>query len=187
MISNIFEILMLICFGVSWPLALVKNIRAKTAKGMHLLFICLIVIGYIAGITAKILNNVYGGVFIAYIINLVIVSLNIPVYFLNKKYDKINAQCSCKCRGIKLKEKRCMENNVDLFLDIHYLDGINFQTNGIYVNKEILTQHDLGFQRDRIIKVKSNIDETENVEVYKMISENEKSVFMEYLTTIEKV
>ena len=66
-----FEILMLVCFGVSWPLALVKNIKAKTAKGMHLLFICLIVIGYIAGITAKILNNIYGIVFIAYIINLV--------------------------------------------------------------------------------------------------------------------
>jgi hypothetical protein len=182
-----FEILMLICFGVSWPLALVKNIRAKTANGMHLLFICLIVIGYIAGITAKILNNIYGIVFIAYIVNLVIVSLNIPVYFLNKRYDRVKEQCCCKCKTITARRKKCMEKNIDLFLDIHYLDSIDFQTNDISVNKEILAQYDLGFQKDRVVKIKSTIDETESVEVYRMVSENEKSVFMEYITTIEEI
>ena len=55
--TNILEAFMLICFGLSWPMSLYKNIKAKTAKSMSLQFTLLIIIGYIAGITAKIINN----------------------------------------------------------------------------------------------------------------------------------
>lgn len=86
--AEILETVMLICFGCSWPMSLIKNIKAKTAKGMSVGFTLLILTGYIAGITAKLINH--GGAFVlaVYIFNLVVVSANLVVYFINKKRDK---------------------------------------------------------------------------------------------------
>ena len=79
--GSILETLMLVCFGFSWPLNVMKAFKAKTAKGTSLPFILLIVTGYIAGITAKLITNQINYVLIAYIVNLAIVSLNIVIYF----------------------------------------------------------------------------------------------------------
>ena len=86
--TNILEAFMLVCFGLSWPLSLYKNIKAKTAKSMSLQFTLLIITGYISGIIAKIANNSINYVLVIYILNLVIVSANIVVYFINLRYDK---------------------------------------------------------------------------------------------------
>lgn len=86
--SQILETAMLICFGFSWPMSLIKNIKAKSAKNMSLKFIILIILGYIAGIAAKIISGQINYVLAVYIINLIIVSCNLFVYFINRKYDK---------------------------------------------------------------------------------------------------
>lgn len=86
--SEILESVMLICFGLSWPINVLKNYRARTAKNMSLRFTLLIVLGYIAGITAKIISGRINYVLVVYVINLAIVTLNIPLYFRNKKFDK---------------------------------------------------------------------------------------------------
>lgn len=85
--TEIFESIMLVCFGLSWPMALVKNIRAHTAKSMSLPFNLLILTGYIAGICAKISAHNYTYVLAIYIINFVFVSLNVAVYFVNLYHD----------------------------------------------------------------------------------------------------
>ena len=87
--AEICETVMLVCFGLSWPISLIKNIKLKSAKGMNMQFILLIIVGYIAGISAKIIKGVYGFVFFMYILNIVIVSMNLIVYFINKHYDKM--------------------------------------------------------------------------------------------------
>ena len=51
---EILETLMLICFGMSWPMNVYRNYKARSAKGMSLFFILLIISGYVAGIGAKI-------------------------------------------------------------------------------------------------------------------------------------
>ena len=84
----IFETIMLVCFGLSWPINVVKAYKARTTKGTSLPFILLIITGYFAGITAKIVNGQFNYVFIVYIINLVIVMLNVVVYFRNYHLDK---------------------------------------------------------------------------------------------------
>ena len=89
--GSILETLMLVCFGFSWPLNVMKAFKAKTAKGTSLPFILLIITGYIAGITAKIVNGQINYVLIAYLINLAIVSLNIIVYFRNTALDSRHA------------------------------------------------------------------------------------------------
>ena len=86
--SAIFETIMLVCFGLSWPINVVKAYKAGTTKGTSLPFILLIITGYFAGITAKIVNGQFNYVFIVYIINLLIVMLNVIVYFRNYHLDK---------------------------------------------------------------------------------------------------
>ena len=86
--GSILETVMLVCFGFSWPLNVMKAYKAKTAKGTSLPFILLIVAGYIAGITAKVITDQINYVLIAYIVNLAIVSLNIVIYFRNVSLDK---------------------------------------------------------------------------------------------------
>ena len=86
--AQILETIMLICFGCSWPMSVYKNIKAKSAKNMSLPFILLITTGYIAGIAAKFVLHSFNYVLAVYILNLVMVSANIVVYFINRKYDK---------------------------------------------------------------------------------------------------
>lgn len=86
--SSVFETIMLICFGLSWPLNVVKAYKARTARGTSLPFILLIITGYIAGITAKLISGAINYVLVVYLINLAIVSLNIVVYIRNVALDK---------------------------------------------------------------------------------------------------
>lgn len=86
--GQILETIMLVCFGFSWPLNVIKAYKARTTKGTSLLFIILIIIGYIAGILSKIISGQINYVLIAYILNLVIVSVNVVIYFRNAAIDK---------------------------------------------------------------------------------------------------
>lgn len=85
--SEVLESIMLICFGLSWPVSVVKNIKAHTAKSMSLPFILLIITGYIAGISSKIINHNFSYVLVIYFFNLFVVSMNVVVYFINRNYD----------------------------------------------------------------------------------------------------
>lgn len=87
-VSEMLETVMLICFGLSWPISLVKNIKTGSAKGMSLPFTLLIIVGYVAGISAKLYSGVYSYVLLAYFWNLLLVGLNLAVFFVNKRKDK---------------------------------------------------------------------------------------------------
>jgi len=87
-IAPILETIMLVCFGFSWPMNLIKAYKARTAHSTSLPFILLIIAGYIAGISAKIALGNINYVLAAYLLNLAIVSLNLVVYFRNITLDK---------------------------------------------------------------------------------------------------
>lgn len=95
--GSIFESIMLICFGLSWPLNVIKAYKARTAKGTSLPFILLIITGYVAGITAKVITGQINYVLIVYLLNLVIVSMNVVVYFRNVALDKRNITFHNEC------------------------------------------------------------------------------------------
>ncbi len=86
--TEILESIMLICFGLSWPMSVIKNIRARTARSMSLPFILLIIVGYIAGISAKIVSHNFSYVLVIYVLNLIFVSANLVVYFINRGIDR---------------------------------------------------------------------------------------------------
>ena len=84
-----FEILMIVCFGASWPLNVIKSYKAKTAKGKSLAFLILIFVGYIFGITSKLIMTSFKWyVMFFYVLILVMVGLDILMYFYNRRLDK---------------------------------------------------------------------------------------------------
>ena len=85
---QIFEIIMLICFGMSWPISVYKSIRSKSTKGKSVFFIIAIIVGYISGIVGKIVNNQLSYVVVLYCVNLVVVSIDLILYFINAKREK---------------------------------------------------------------------------------------------------
>ena len=112
-IAHLFEAGMLICFGFSWPLNVIKAYKARTAKGTSLPFIILIITGYIAGIAAKIINGQFNYVLAVYFLNLAIVMLNIFVYIRNKALDKKGSANIVKVAGnIKLENVEVKEDNM---------------------------------------------------------------------------
>ena len=91
---EILEITMLICFGFSWPLNVIKSYKARTAKGKSLPFLLLIITGYIAGIASKFVNPAFDFadkwyVLFFYFLNLIMVSLDVVMYARNRRLDKL--------------------------------------------------------------------------------------------------
>lgn len=85
---QIFEMIMLICFGISWPISVYKSIRSKSTKGKSAVFIVAIIIGYISGIIGKIVNHQLTYVVVLYCVNLIVVSIDLGLYFFNAKHEK---------------------------------------------------------------------------------------------------
>ncbi|MBO7170830.1 MAG: hypothetical protein J6W28_06615 [Clostridia bacterium] len=96
--SEILEITMIVSFGVSWPVNVMKSYKSRTTKGKSLLFLCLIFFGYIAGIASKFANEAYMAAFaqkwyvlVFYVLNFLMVGADIVLYFRNLSLDKKRA------------------------------------------------------------------------------------------------
>lgn len=85
--AHVLEALMLVSFGLSWPVNALNAWKARTAKGTSLAFLVLITFGYIAGIAAKFVGNSITWVLGVYVINLVMLVANILIYVRNSRLD----------------------------------------------------------------------------------------------------
>ena len=93
--SEILEIIMILSFGASWPMNVMKSYKVRTAKGKSVAFLCLIITGYIAGIASKFTNEAYMASFaqkwyvlVFYFINIILVSVDLCLYFRNRRLDR---------------------------------------------------------------------------------------------------
>ena len=94
--SELLEITMILCFGASWPINVMKSYKVRTAKGKSLAFLCLIFAGYIAGIASKFTNEAYMASFadkwyvlFFYFLNMAMVGVDILLYFRNRRLDRL--------------------------------------------------------------------------------------------------
>lgn len=92
--AELFEVLMIVSFGVSWPLNVIKSYKARTTKGKSIAFLYLIFFGYIAGIISKIVNQEYmlnikekWYVLFFYALNFLMVGADLILYYRNKRID----------------------------------------------------------------------------------------------------
>ena len=93
--AELLEIVMIVSFGASWPLNVIKSYRARTAKGKSLPFLLLIFFGYIAGIASKLVNDAYMAAFAEkwyvlffYVLTLIMVGVDLLLYVRNTRLDK---------------------------------------------------------------------------------------------------
>ncbi|MBQ7949136.1 MAG: hypothetical protein IJ284_05180 [Clostridia bacterium] len=86
---TVLESIMLICFGISWPVSVYKSVTSKSTKGKSLVFMIAIIVGYIAGIMGKIIGGNHNYVLVLYIINLLFVSVDFVLYFVNRHREKV--------------------------------------------------------------------------------------------------
>ena len=98
MLSEILEITMIVSFGCSWPLNVIKSYKARTTKGKSLAFLLLVIFGYIAGIASKFVNEAYMASFsqkwyvlVFYLLNLAMILTDFILYFRNRRLDKKKA------------------------------------------------------------------------------------------------
>jgi len=77
---SVFEIIMLACFGASWPLSIGKTMRTKCVGGKSPIFLAVVCLGYASGIAHKLLFSP-DWVIILYIVNMVLVTVDLTLYF----------------------------------------------------------------------------------------------------------
>jgi hypothetical protein len=86
---------MILSFGASWPMNVIKSYKSRTTKGKSLAFLLLILFGYVAGITSKFVNEDYMASFsekwyvlFFYVLNFIMVGTDMLLYFRNLALDK---------------------------------------------------------------------------------------------------
>ena len=86
MMNSIFEVGMLLCFGMAWPISIVKSWKSRTNQGKSLFFLLIILLGYVSGTLFKITGNM-DRIIILYLINGTMVITDIALYVRNHKLD----------------------------------------------------------------------------------------------------
>jgi len=77
---SIFEIVMLLCFGVSWPISIAKALKTKKVSGKSPLFMGIVIAGYASGVLHKIFYS-FDWVIWLYGMNMVLVAVDMSLYF----------------------------------------------------------------------------------------------------------
>ena len=85
MASEILELCMLIAFGFSWPLAIMRTYRAKRVDGKSPMFMIVVLVGYCCGITAHVVEGTKLWLCCVYLSDMLLVSTDLMLYFHYKR------------------------------------------------------------------------------------------------------
>jgi hypothetical protein len=84
---SIFEVLMMMCFGVAWPFSIYRSHKSRSNRGKSLLFLLVVLAGYVFGIIHKLFYN-YDKAVLLYVLNFVMVLMDTYLYFRNVLISK---------------------------------------------------------------------------------------------------
>lgn len=84
---DIFEALMLVCFGIAWPFSIHRMLKTKQSHGKSRLFLSVILVGYIFGMLFQYFGERNAVIFL-YLINIVMVSFDLLLTMLYWKNSK---------------------------------------------------------------------------------------------------
>jgi hypothetical protein len=79
-LMSMFEAIMLLCFGASWPFSIAKALRTKVVEGKSPLFMTLVAIGYLSGVIHKSLYS-FDWITLLYAVNLIMVVTDLTLYY----------------------------------------------------------------------------------------------------------
>ena len=85
----IFEAVMLVCFGMAWPVSILKSWRSRTNKGKSPFFLLIVFVGYRSGLAHKLYwQETVDGVVWLYFINALMVFIDGALYYRNRRLDE---------------------------------------------------------------------------------------------------
>jgi len=84
---SLFEAGMLLSFGAAWPVSIYKAYKSQSTGGKSWVFSAVVIIGYLCGITHKLLYS-RDIVLYLYIINAIMVSIDLCLWFRNRIIEK---------------------------------------------------------------------------------------------------
>lgn len=90
--AQLFEVIMLICFGVSWPFNIAKSLRSRTAKGKSIPFEVCVIVGYLCGLAGKFIGGNVTYVVAFYLLDIVMVSVDLTLSLRNRRLDRAAEQ-----------------------------------------------------------------------------------------------
>lgn len=84
LVGQVFEAGMLMAFGISWPVDVMKTLRTKRTEGKSVAFMSLVFCGYILGMCGKLARAIGSGEAIEwitalYVFNAAIIAIDIAV------------------------------------------------------------------------------------------------------------
>ncbi|TWI65791.1 hypothetical protein LZ24_02977 [Desulfobotulus alkaliphilus] len=95
---SIFEIMMLICFGLAWPVSIWKSWHSRTNGGKSPVFLVIVCLGYVAGVLHKLVYH-YDAVIWLYFFNGTLVFCDLLLYvrnsFIMRKDALIHREICC--------------------------------------------------------------------------------------------
>ena len=110
---TVLESMMLVCFGISWPISVCKSLRTRSTAGKSPIFMAAILIGYVAGILGKLLGSNLNYVLALYLLNFAVVSIDFALYFVNRRRERATTRLLSKtgkeCGVQKMKKERKAE------------------------------------------------------------------------------
>jgi len=93
MLSEIFESLMLVCFGCAWPFAIAKSLRTKCADGKSVAFLVVLICGYMAGALSHLFGQMTP-VVLLYYLNAAMVTTELILVFKYRRRQNANGHVS---------------------------------------------------------------------------------------------
>ena len=90
-LAELLEAMMIISFGISWPLSIIRSYRSRSTKGKSIFFSFFILFGYLCGTSAKLIEHNHNLALYFYILNITMVTIDICLYFRNRKLEKQSA------------------------------------------------------------------------------------------------
>ena len=86
--AQIFEAVMLICFGLSWPISIARSWKTRTAKGKSYWFLVFALVGYISGLSGKFISGNVTYVVFFYSLNTLMVGTDLVLTIRNTIWDR---------------------------------------------------------------------------------------------------
>ena len=92
-ISQLCEFFMLFAFGFSWPFAIARTYRAKRVDGKSPVFMAIVLVGYVFGIMARMLDSDPSNDWLiaVYLIDMTLVSTDLTLYFHYSRKNRVKA------------------------------------------------------------------------------------------------
>ena len=81
MLAEFLEFAMLFAFGFSWPFAIARAYRAKRVDGKSPMFMVIVLIGYLCGIAAHLVEGSKLWLCWVYLLDMALVSTDLALYF----------------------------------------------------------------------------------------------------------